>query len=264
MMMLIVMIVMMMMMIMIFREQCGQTIVVQYGQAVRYKLHHHQHLYIIIIAIVPSSSSPSSSSSGGDLIKRENQRDMCPKHETTWDDSCHQQIGGNMMMMSMVMLMVVMLMIWRWWRWWWWWWECQWWWWWWYDDDDEYDDDNDDDNVNADDDEYGYCYSWWMMIWMDLYISSHHVLHVTYCLLWHFYTGDIRLKYLFLQFPDGYDYTDRNGFPYFKYKKNVVSTDNSTGSGVNSSGIAPPSKTKSVWVTDRLINSRLRYNMNEW
>jgi len=98
---------------------------------------------------------------GGDLIKRENQRDMCPKHETTWDDSCHQQIG------------------------------------------------------------------------------------------------DIRLKYLFLQFPDGYDYTDRNGFPYFKYKKNVVSTDNSTGEGVNSSGIAAPSKTKSVWVTDRLINSRL-------
>ena len=73
-------------------------------------------------------------------------------------------------------------------------------------------------------------------------------------------TGDIRLKYLFLQFPDGYDYTDRNGFPYFKYKRNVVNTDSITGDGANSSGTAAPGKTKSVWVTDRLLNSRLRYS----
>lgn len=31
---------------------------------------------------------------GGGAVKRENQRDMCPKHETTWDDSCHQEFGG--------------------------------------------------------------------------------------------------------------------------------------------------------------------------
>lgn len=28
---------------------------------------------------------------GGASVKRENQRDACPKHETTWDDSCHSQ-----------------------------------------------------------------------------------------------------------------------------------------------------------------------------
>jgi|SaaInlStandDraft_5_1057022.scaffolds.fasta_scaffold97119_1 hypothetical protein len=30
---------------------------------------------------------------GGASVKRENQRDMCPKHETTWDDSCHQDFA---------------------------------------------------------------------------------------------------------------------------------------------------------------------------
>lgn len=31
---------------------------------------------------------------GGGNVKREDQRDMCPKHETTWDDSCHQEFAG--------------------------------------------------------------------------------------------------------------------------------------------------------------------------
>ena len=59
---------------------------------------------------------------GGNPVKREDQRDQCPKHEITWGDSCHQEIEG------------------------------------------------------------------------------------------------VKIKYLFLQFFDGFDYTDRNGFPYFRYK----------------------------------------------
>ena len=31
---------------------------------------------------------------GGASVKRENQRDACPKHETTWDDSCHDVYEG--------------------------------------------------------------------------------------------------------------------------------------------------------------------------
>lgn len=31
---------------------------------------------------------------GGLGVKRENQRDSCPKHETTWGDSCHQEFAG--------------------------------------------------------------------------------------------------------------------------------------------------------------------------
>ena len=31
---------------------------------------------------------------GGAGVKRENQRDSCPKHETTWDDSCHSEFAG--------------------------------------------------------------------------------------------------------------------------------------------------------------------------
>lgn len=61
---------------------------------------------------------------GGNPVKREDQRDQCPKHETTWDDSCHREIAG------------------------------------------------------------------------------------------------MKIKYLFLQFFDGIDYSDRNGFPFFRYKTN--------------------------------------------
>lgn len=31
---------------------------------------------------------------GGERVMRENQRDLCPKHETTWGDSCHQEFAG--------------------------------------------------------------------------------------------------------------------------------------------------------------------------
>jgi hypothetical protein len=58
---------------------------------------------------------------GGDAVKRENQRDQCPKHALTWDDSCHNEVAG------------------------------------------------------------------------------------------------VNLKYLFLQFPDGVHYSERNGFPFFRY-----------------------------------------------
>lgn len=60
---------------------------------------------------------------GGNPTKREDQRDKCPKHETTWTDSCHQDFSG------------------------------------------------------------------------------------------------VKIKYLFLQFMDGYDYTNRSGFPFYKYRK---------------------------------------------
>jgi hypothetical protein len=63
---------------------------------------------------------------GGATVKRENQRDECPKHETTWGDSCHQDFA------------------------------------------------------------------------------------------------DVKIKYLFMQFMDGFDYTNRNGFPYFRQKDAVT------------------------------------------
>jgi len=31
---------------------------------------------------------------GGAYVKREDQRDLCPKHETTWDDSCHEKFAN--------------------------------------------------------------------------------------------------------------------------------------------------------------------------
>ncbi len=31
---------------------------------------------------------------GGATVKREKQRDVCPKHETTWGDSCHQEFAS--------------------------------------------------------------------------------------------------------------------------------------------------------------------------
>jgi hypothetical protein len=31
---------------------------------------------------------------GGNPVQREDQRDMCPKHETTWGDSCHSEFAG--------------------------------------------------------------------------------------------------------------------------------------------------------------------------
>lgn len=31
---------------------------------------------------------------GGGMVKREDQRDECPKHETTWGDSCHHEFAG--------------------------------------------------------------------------------------------------------------------------------------------------------------------------
>eukprot|EP00601_Ochromonadales_sp_CCMP2298_P000692 CAMPEP_0173178542 /NCGR_PEP_ID=MMETSP1141-20130122/5599_1 /TAXON_ID=483371 /ORGANISM="non described non described, Strain CCMP2298" /LENGTH=248 /DNA_ID=CAMNT_0014101055 /DNA_START=477 /DNA_END=1220 /DNA_ORIENTATION=+ len=59
---------------------------------------------------------------GGNPVKREDQRDECPKSESTWDDSCHQDFAN------------------------------------------------------------------------------------------------VKIKYLYLQFADGFRYEDRNGFPYFRYK----------------------------------------------
>ena len=61
---------------------------------------------------------------GGNPVKREDQRDLCPKHETTWEDSCHQNFA------------------------------------------------------------------------------------------------DVKFKYLFINYPDGFHYADRNGFPYFRYQTN--------------------------------------------
>jgi hypothetical protein len=59
---------------------------------------------------------------GGDAVQRENQRDQCPKHSMTWEDSCHSEIAG------------------------------------------------------------------------------------------------VKLKYIYLQFPDGINYAERNGFPFFRYQ----------------------------------------------
>lgn len=76
---------------------------------------------------------------GGNRVKREDQRDQCPKHETTWDDSCHSEIAG------------------------------------------------------------------------------------------------VKIKYLFMQFIDGFYYHDRGGFPFFRYQQ-------TTADG------------KTEWVTGRLID----------
>lgn len=83
---------------------------------------------------------------GGAEIKRENQRDMCPKHETTWGDSCHNEFSG------------------------------------------------------------------------------------------------VKIRYLFMQFMDGFNYSDRGGFPYFIYDKSLTNTSNSVDNSSN-------------WVTGRLPSS---------
>lgn len=84
-------------------------------------------LYVIGNSVARQSAFNMVEMLGGNPVKREDQRDQCPKHETTWDDSCHSEIAG------------------------------------------------------------------------------------------------VKIKYLFLQYPDGVFYDDRNGFPYFRYKTSVQS-----------------------------------------
>lgn len=85
---------------------------------------------------------------GGASVKRENQRDMCPKHETTWDDSCHQEFA------------------------------------------------------------------------------------------------DVKIRYLFIQFMDGFNYTDRNGAPFWKQRvHNHIGVDGEVIPG-------------SAWKVGRLANGR--------
>lgn len=117
---------------------------------------------------------------GGDTVKRENQRDMCPKHETTWGDSCHQEFAG------------------------------------------------------------------------------------------------VKFKYLFLQFMDGFNYTDRHGFPFFR-QKNVDTDELYTGklhsecdifgscSNVSSVAVTPDYFTPgSFWADDNCMLQNTRQCLREF
>ena len=94
---------------------------------------------------------------GGEKVKRESQRDLCPKHETTWDDSCHQDFSG------------------------------------------------------------------------------------------------VKVKYLFLQYIDGFNYSSRGGFPYFRYKK-----DGKYKTGRIPGHDTPNSFGVSLWADDNCINHDTR------
>ena len=104
---------------------------------------------------------------GGATVKRENQRDMCPKHETTWDDSCHQDFAG------------------------------------------------------------------------------------------------VKLKYLFMQFMDGFNYETRNGFPFYKVGSPNSDSDGGQITGyIRPDGMKPTSFSKSfpidnaqveIWADDRYV-----------
>jgi len=104
---------------------------------------------------------------GGAGVKRENQRDACPKHETTWDDSCHREFAG------------------------------------------------------------------------------------------------VKIRYLFLQFMDGFDYTSRNGFPYYRWRDatNVWQTGrlpvglNVSGHTVRGHGLTPAEYAdgQEYWIDDNCI-----------
>lgn len=51
-------------------------------------------LYVIGNSVARQSAFGLVEMLGGATVKREDQRDLCPKHETTWDDSCHQEYAG--------------------------------------------------------------------------------------------------------------------------------------------------------------------------
>lgn len=112
---------------------------------------------------------------GGGLVKRENQRDSCPKHETTWGDSCHQEYSG------------------------------------------------------------------------------------------------VKIKYLFVQYMDGFNYSDRNGFPFYRWKDKGVWTTGHlpTGLNITNNGITftvtgkgdSPDEYKQedpFWVDDNCIHHSMR------
>lgn len=81
-------------------------------------------IYIIGNSVARQSAFNILEMMGSSEVSRTDQKKQCPKHETTWDDSCHQEFEH------------------------------------------------------------------------------------------------VKIKYLFLQFFDGYNYTDRNGFPYYRVKNN--------------------------------------------
>jgi hypothetical protein len=51
-------------------------------------------LYVIGNSVARQSAFELISMLGGADVKRENQRDACPKHETFWGDSCHNEFAG--------------------------------------------------------------------------------------------------------------------------------------------------------------------------
>ena len=51
-------------------------------------------LYVIGNSVPRQSAFGMIDMLGGGSVKREGQRDMCPKHETTWGDSCHKEFAG--------------------------------------------------------------------------------------------------------------------------------------------------------------------------
>eukprot|EP01038_Epipyxis_sp_PR26KG_P011229 gene11229-15069_t len=90
---------------------------------------------------------------GGTTVKREGQRDICPKHETFWGDSCHDEFA------------------------------------------------------------------------------------------------DVKFKYLFLQFMDGFNYTDRGGFPFLKHEENFPILPNTPNEAMGK---------EAFWADDNCINMDVR------
>ena len=58
------------------------------------KCMQNRTLYVIGNSVARQSAFGLVDMLGGGNVKREGQRDMCPKHETTWGDSCHKEFGG--------------------------------------------------------------------------------------------------------------------------------------------------------------------------
>ena len=94
---------------------------------------------------------------GGEYVKRSDQRDLCPKHETTWSDSCHEEYAN------------------------------------------------------------------------------------------------VKLKYLFIQFIDGFNYTDRGGFPYIKNKSNFTKLPSSPQETAEING-----ENLKFWIDDNCINYAMK------
>jgi len=135
-----------------------------FGQVETAKCMQGRTLYVIGNSVARQAAFGMVEMLGGSSVKRENQRDMCPKHETFWGDSCHQEYAS------------------------------------------------------------------------------------------------VKIRYLFLQFMDGFNYTTRNGFPYFRRNQ----TDTNTTTAAATYGRVPAALTPdfyapgSMWADDNCIHQLTR------